>query len=112
MVRRTGGSGRLGVKPTNAGVAVEPTIKREDRVDVVALHDGKMHGVASGETRGAKDDSPSALHLGHVNREHLVDEAEQSIKRRLDRIAPLIGDVGYGLSADQFRRNPNPTKSL
>jgi len=57
------------------------------------LHDREVYGVASGEFRRSEDDLPGALHIGRSDGKHLIDNAEQRVERRLDRVAPLDRDV-------------------
>lgn len=53
------------------------------------FHHGEMHGVSRGEAPITKDNRLGALDNGTVDRQHLVDDAEQGIKRRLNRIAAV-----------------------
>jgi hypothetical protein len=48
-----------------------------------------MHGVSRGEARMTKDNLFGALDHGAGDSQHLIDDAEQAIKRRLNCIAAV-----------------------
>ena len=81
------------MKAANTRVAVKSSIERQNRVDTVALHDGEVYCVPSGEVDGSEDDLTGALHVGRGDGEHFIDNTEQRIERRLNRVSPLNGDV-------------------
>jgi len=69
----------------------------------VALHDGEVYGVPSGEVEGTEDNLPGALHVGRSDGEHFIDNAEQRIERRLNPVAPLNGDISMEDLLQDFR---------
>ena len=77
----------------DAGESIEPPIKRKDAFDLVLLHDGKVDCVTRRDARMAHHNILRA-ECGQVpDREHLIDNSEQSIKCRLDSIAAADGYV-------------------
>jgi len=52
-----------------------------------------MKGIARRQLAIAQHDFLRSFCRGLINRKHLVDHAKQSVKRRLDGIAPVNGDV-------------------
>ncbi len=57
------------------------------------LHDRQMHGITSGYVRVPHDNFFRAFRRGPINRQHLIGDAEQSVKGGLDGIAAVDGDV-------------------
>jgi hypothetical protein len=59
----------------------------------VALHDGDVQRVARRQPTDTEHHRLGALDDREVDREDIVDDPEQRVKRRLDGLAPVDGDV-------------------
>jgi len=57
------------------------------------FHDGEMDGVASGKLPVPKDNLLGTLGNAPINRQHLIDNTEERIKRWLDSIAAVDCNV-------------------
>ncbi|HVK87865.1 MAG TPA: hypothetical protein VM513_27285 [Kofleriaceae bacterium] len=73
----------------DAGNVIEPSVERHDARDVVVLHDRDVERVSRGQPDAAMQDLLGALNVTGRDCKDLVDDAEQSIERGLDRVLPL-----------------------
>ena len=53
------------------------------------LHHGKVNSITRGQPRIPQHDFFGPLHCNPVNRQYLVNDAEQGIESRLNGVAPL-----------------------
>ncbi len=77
----------------DSGEAVEAGVEGQDLVDVVLLHYGQVDGVAGGHLFVAQNNLFGALGCGVVDREDLVDDAEQGVEGWLDGVTAVDGGV-------------------
>ena len=96
-------------KPRDAGKSVEARVETEDLLDAVLLHDGQMRGVASREFLIFQHDLLGPLDRLGIHRQHLIHDAQQCIKGRLDGAAALdelgacsVRPIGLGLGTINF----------
>src|SRR5579859_2184399 len=68
---------------------VKPRIKGEYPLDSVFFHDGEMHCVTRRQFSMAEDNLLCPLRSPQINREHLVDNSQDGIESRLDRVATI-----------------------
>ena len=64
-------------------------VEVEDVLDAVLAHDSYVYGISRRQIRMADDDVPSPFDDLEVHRQHVIDDLEQHIKARLDRIAAI-----------------------
>ncbi len=57
------------------------------------FHDGEMERVTRGEPRVSQNNLLGAFSSGPVNLQHLIDDAQQGVKSRLDGVPAIDGDV-------------------
>src|SRR5713226_8920701 len=72
---------------------VKPGIKGQDALDSMMFHDGEMHGVARRKLAVPKDNLLGTLGNAPINRQHLIDNSEERIKRWLDCVAAVDCNV-------------------
>ena len=72
---------------------VKPGIKSQDALDSMMFHDREMDGVASGKLPVPKDNLLGTLGNAPINRQHLIDNSEERIKRWLDCVAAVDCNV-------------------
>src|SRR6266481_1528262 len=77
----------------NSGEAVKTRIKAEDSFDSMLLHDRQVHSITCRHLPVPHRNLFRALGCGPVDGQHLVGDAKQSVKCRLDRIAPVYRHV-------------------
>ena len=59
----------------------------------MVLHHGEVNCITRGQPRVPQYNFFSTLHRNPVNGQYLIDDAQQSIERTLDSVAPLNRDV-------------------
>ena len=57
------------------------------------FRDGQMYGIAGRELPMSQDNLLGPLCRSAINRQHLVDDAEQGVECRLDGVSPINGDI-------------------
>jgi len=77
----------------NARETVEASIEAQDALDALLLHDGDVQRVSSRQTAMTHHDVLGSLGGGAVDRQHLVDDVQERIECRLNRIAPIDRDI-------------------
>ena len=80
-------------EPRDAGKSVEARVETEDLLDAVLLHDCQMYRVASGEFLIFQDDLLGPLDPPGIDRQHLIHDTQERIKRRLDGTAAMDGNI-------------------
>ena len=76
---------------------------------VVLSHDRDMQRVTGRECRGPEHDVARAVQRFHRDRENLVDDAEESVERRLNRVAPVNRDVPMQDLLQHFHVDDQPS---
>lgn len=103
--RRTLGGSR---QTRDSGESVKSRIKAQDLIDSLGFHDGQVHRVASGHADKTHHDFLRPLRSSLIDSKDLINYVEQSVKRRLYRIATIYGripvqdllkDLGIGYEA-------------
>src|SRR5437660_8880630 len=79
--------------PGNSRKPIEARVKRQDLLDSVLLHHCQVYGVAGGKAPMTENNLLGALNDGTIDSQHLIDDAQQGIKRRLNGVATVKGDV-------------------
>ena len=69
----------------------------------LAFHDRHMEGIARRQPPIPENDRLGAIDGGEIDREHLVDNTEEGIERRLDGIAAIDRHVPMKNFLDHFR---------
>ncbi len=93
---------QAGLRETpDARKPVESGVEAQDTFDPLLLHDGEMESIARRHMGAPEDNFLGALHCRYVHGEHLIDNSEQGIKRRLNGI-PAIDS---GVSVQDFLEN-------
>ncbi len=77
----------------DTGVTVESSIETQDFPHSPLFHYCQVDGVARRQPLMAKHDLLGTLNGRFIHREHLVDNAEQCVEGRLDRVAAVNGSV-------------------
>ena len=77
----------------NAGEAVETVIETQDAFNFSVLHDGEMERISSRQPFGSEDNLLRTLSVTPFDRKYFVDDAENRVERRLNRIAPMDRNV-------------------
>jgi len=67
------------------------------------FHDGKVYGVTSRKLPIPENNLLRTFDTCPIDGEHLVDDAEHSVKRRLDSITPVDGHVAVEDFLKHFR---------
>src|SRR5580704_8505178 len=80
-------------EPRDAGKSVEARVETQDLLDAVLLHDRQMHGVASGEFLILQHDLLGPLDRSGIDRQHLIRDTQQCIKRRLNGAAAMDRNI-------------------
>lgn len=57
------------------------------------FHDGEMHGIPCRQLPMPQDNLFRTFGDGPIHGQHLIDDAEQGVKRRLDCVAAVDGNV-------------------
>ena len=69
----------------------------------LAFHDCDVKGIAGGQPAMPEDDRLGAIDSAEIDREHLVDNTEEGIERRLDGIAAVDRHVPMQKLLEHFR---------
>jgi hypothetical protein len=83
---------------------IQSTVEAHDSIDAVPAHHGKMDRIARREGLVAKQDVLGRLSVLEVDREDVIDNAEQRVEGRLNGIAfsmvldspPFPSGAGWG----------------
>jgi hypothetical protein len=59
----------------------------------MTLHHRQMKRIPRGQARITQHDSLCPFEVGQLNREDLIDDSQECIEGRLDRVAAVDGDV-------------------
>ena len=72
---------------------IEAGVEAQDPCSAVTLHDRHVHRISCGERCDTLNECFRTLYVGDVDRSDLVDDAEQCVKCRSDRLASIDGHV-------------------
>ena len=73
---------------SDPGETVKSSIKAQDPLDIVDLHNGEMHRISRRKRFVTEHDLLGSFDRTLVHRKYLIDNSEQSVKRRLNSIGP------------------------
>ena len=77
----------------DSGETIEASIKAQYSLDAMDLHHGKMYCISRRQPSLTEHDLLGSLGRSSVHWEYLIDHTQQRIKRRLNRVPPLDGNV-------------------
>lgn len=80
-------------KAGNSGKTIKSSIEGQYPIDPVLFHDGQMQGLPRRQVLAAKNNFLGALRSNEIHVQHLIDNSEQGVKRRLDRVPAVNGDI-------------------
>ena len=72
---------------------VETGVETQNLAYSVVPHYGKMHAVTRGKMLLRQNDLLGTFHDRLVDRQHLINNAKQCVKCRLNCFSPIYGDV-------------------
>jgi hypothetical protein len=82
-----------GLEANDAWEAVESRIEAHDPPDPMRVHDRQVQRVAGRQANGSEHNGLGSLDDCAINRKDLIDDTEQGVERRLDRVTAVDGDV-------------------
>lgn len=98
---------------------IEPAIEAQDGIDAVLAHDRDVDGVTRREGPPAQELVPGMRDRVEIDRQHLIDDRQERIERRLDGVGSsncpvsmqdLLQDLGVG--DEQFTICDEPLEPL
>jgi hypothetical protein len=100
------------VQAADPGEIVKRMIEAQNSIYTLLLHDGKMDRIPRRKLWITQQNLLPTLHSGQINRENLLDDSQQGVKRWLNEVAPLdrcipvqnfLKNLGVGYQPLAFR---------
>jgi hypothetical protein len=79
----------VSAQPLDPCNGVEPSIEAEDRLDTVLPHYGDMESIARRESPARQEFIARTLHRAEIDRQHLVDDRQEHVESRLNRVGSV-----------------------
>ena len=80
-------------QPLDVWQSIKARVEAQDGLDPMKLHDGRVQGVTRRQTVAFEDDLLGPSCRPFIDGEYLIDNAQHSVVRRLDRFAAIDSSV-------------------
>ena len=95
-------------QPSDPCETVESFIETKNSIDPLDLHDGEVDCVSRREAFLAQHDRLGSLDRRMVHRKYFINDSQQSIERRLNRIRPLNRHIAMEYFLQRFSVGHQP----
>jgi len=112
FLRRSYRHVRASRQPSDPRETVESSIETQNSIDPLDLHYGEVYCVSRREAFLTQHDPPGSLDCRLIDRKYFIDDSQQSVERRLNRIRPLNRHIAVKYFLQHFRVGHQPFSTV